>query len=121
MKLSQGHYQRLMQALEWLQMKAGFSQMANCSWTLRQELINQPLILEIRQMGHLLFTLEYSQTTPRVLIPSRFAMTFDGEQFKLYRMLSSVELIECSKIHEHPGLLHLSQVHEWLNAKKDVA
>lgn len=117
MTSSRGHYQQLMTALEWLKNQAGFSLTASFSWSLRQELINRPVLLEIRQDGRVLFTLEYTRTLPKVFIPSRYAMTFDGERFKLYRMLSAPELIGEATLSEAAGLLHSSALPHWLEQK----
>ncbi len=117
MTYSRGHYQQLMKALEWLKNQAGFSLTAGFSWSLRQELINRPVLLEIRQDGRVLFTLEYTASLPKVFIPARYAMTFDGERFKLYRMLAAPELIGEATLTTSAGVIHCNALSQWLEQK----
>jgi hypothetical protein len=117
---SSGHYQQLMKALEWLKNHAGFSPSAGFSWSLRQEHLNRPVLLEIRQNGSVLFTLENNNTLPKVFIPELYAMTFDGENFRLYRMLGAPQLIGSASVSGEAGVIHCSALGQW-SEQKNVA
>ncbi|MBY0517231.1 MAG: hypothetical protein K2P81_09995 [Bacteriovoracaceae bacterium] len=107
-----------MVALDWIRTKGGFSDAADCTWSLRQEYTNRPAMLEIRHEGQVLFTVEYTDQFPKVLIPARYAATFDGTTLKLYRMLSSPELISSNTLSDEAGHFHIQAMKTWMDRQK---
>lgn len=106
-----------MTALDWLTNQAGFSASAGFSWSIRQEQPRRPVLLEIRQDGQLLFTLEHHLSLPKVLIPTSFAMTFNGESFRLYLMQGAPFLIGEARYGTQPGIIHMNEISKWREYK----
>ena len=77
-----------------LQLHLGLDERAGYAWCYRLEMRNELPLLELRQNGEVLVTLEVrADLRPRVRRPASFALTFNGAMLGLFRTRPKLECL----------------------------